>query len=88
MRALRILVALLALAVVVVCIGGTILSHAKALTVAQPIVNLTVHDANGHIYHVVAHRLDPGFTWDNPAGDITLELQSDEMLCSGFGVKQ
>jgi hypothetical protein len=88
MKSLRILVALLAGAVIAACIASAVLSHAGVLTVAQPTVTLTVHDASGRVFHVIAHRIQPGFSWDNTSGDITLEMQSDELLCSGFGVKQ
>jgi hypothetical protein len=88
MRALQWLIAILATALVAFAESRAINPHAKALTAQQPTVTLIVHDAAGRVFNVTATRIDPPFSWNNAAGNITLTLQSDELLCSGFGVKQ
>jgi hypothetical protein len=63
------------------------IAHGKAAATPQGnTVTLTVHDAAGRVFYVTAQRIEPPFVYDN--GNISLTLQSDELLCSGFGVRQ
>lgn len=89
MNHFRNIILVLLAAFVIMCFLGAMQRRAEGKTTATPpgnTVTLTVHDAAGRVFYVTAQRIEPPFTYDN--GNISLTLQSDELLCSGFGVRQ
>jgi len=75
----------------ILCGGLIIIAYALAVAAATPQAQipatqglvLTVHDAAGHTFNVTARY--NSFKFYDPAGTITLDYTSDQLLCSGFG---